>query len=142
MQFMTDVKPEIYQRVSENAYRTGRKLQLILKVELTKPTKDEEPELFLRSQRVPVYGTSLPQDDFLSAVDKLLNTLFTFTASGSGWILEKIVDLDAKFATFNPIRRSSFLPTPPELDASRLLVIIETVKITIVSCTVARLHGT
>ena len=76
----------------------------------------------LRSQMVPVYGTSLPQDDFLSAVDKILNTLFTFTASGSGWILEKIVDLDVKFATFNPIRGYSFLPTPPELDASRLLL--------------------
>ena len=71
MQFMTDVKPQIDQLVSENANRTGRKVQLILKVELSKPTKDEETELFLRSQMVPVYGTSLPQDDFLSGVDKL-----------------------------------------------------------------------
>ena len=122
MQFMTDVKPQIGQLVSENANRTGRKMQLILKVELSKQTIDEETELLLRSQMVPVCGTSLPQDDFLSAVDELLNALFTFTASGSVWILEKIVDLDVKFATFNPIRGSSFLPTPPELDASRLLL--------------------
>ena len=122
MQFMTDIKPQIDQLVSENVNRTARKLQLILKVELSKPTKDEETQVFLRSNMVPVYGTSLPQDDFLSAVDQLLNTLFTFTASGSGWILEKIVDLDVKFATFSPIRGSSYLPTPPELDASHLLL--------------------
>ena len=65
MQFMTDVKPQIDQLVSENANRTGRKMQLILKVELSKPTIDEETEFLLRSQMVPVCGTSLPQDDFL-----------------------------------------------------------------------------
>ena len=122
---MTDVKPQIDQLVSENANRTGRKRKLILKVELSKLTNDEETELFLRSQMVPVYGTSLPQDDFLSAVDKLLNTLFTFTSSGSGWNLEKIFDQDVKFAPFNPIRGSSFLPAPPEVDASRLLLNIK-----------------
>ena len=122
MQFMTDIKPQIDQLVSENVKRTARKLQLILKVELSQPTKDEETQVFLRSNMLPVYGTSLPQDDFLSAVDQLLNTLFTFTASGSGWILEKIVNLDVKFATFSPIRGSSYLPTPPELDASHLLL--------------------
>ena len=72
MPFMNDAKPQIDQLVSENANRRGRKLQLIFKVELSKPTK--ETELFLRSHRVPVYGTSLPQDVFPSAVDKLLNT--------------------------------------------------------------------
>ena len=44
MQFMTDVKPQIDQLVIENANRTGRKLQLILKVVLSKSTKDEESE--------------------------------------------------------------------------------------------------
>ena len=44
MQFMTDVKLQIDQLVSENANRTGRKLQLILKVVLSKATKDEETD--------------------------------------------------------------------------------------------------
>ena len=48
--------------------------------------------------------------------------LFTFTASGSGWMLDKILGLDVNFALFNPIRGSSYLPTPPELDASCLLL--------------------
>ena len=91
MQFMTDVKLQNDPLVSENVNRTGRKIQLILKVGLSKAAKDEKTDFFLRSQMVPVYGTSLPQDDFLSAVDKLLNTLLTFTASGSYWILEKLL---------------------------------------------------
>ena len=119
---MTNVKPQLDQLVTENVTRTGRKMQLILKVHLSKPIKGDETTLFLRSLMVPVFGTSLPQADFLAAVDKLLNTLFTFTASGSGWILDKIVELEVKFATFNPIRGSSYLPTPPELNASHLLL--------------------
>ena len=95
MQFMSNVKPQLDQLVTENVTRTGRIMQLILKVHLSKPLK-ETKLLYLRSLMVPVYGTSLPQADFLAAVDKLLNTLFTFTASGSGWILDKIVDLEVK----------------------------------------------
>ena len=122
LQFMTDTKPQIDQLVSENVNKTGRKLQLVLKAELLKPIKEEAIEVFLRSAMTPVYGTSLPQPDFLNAVDKMTNTLFTFTASGSGWIMDRIVELEVRFATFNPIRGSSYLPTPPELDASRLLL--------------------
>ena len=55
-------------------------------------------------------------------VDKMVNTLYTFTASGSGWILKKIVELDVKFTIFNPIRGFSYLPTPLEMNASRLLL--------------------
>ena len=39
MQFMTDVKPQIDKFVCENVTPTGRKLQLILRTELSKPRK-------------------------------------------------------------------------------------------------------
>ena len=71
---------------------------------------------------VPVYGNTLPQNNFLTAVDKMINTLFTFTASGSGWILDTIIELDIKIATFDPIRGSSYIPTPPQLEAPHLLL--------------------
>ena len=63
MQFMTDAKPQFDKLVSENVTRTGRKIQLILRTELFKPTKGEETELFLRSAMVTVYGNNLPQAD-------------------------------------------------------------------------------
>ena len=120
MEFMSNVKPQLDQLHTENVTRTGRKTQLFLKVYLSKPLKGDKT--LLRLLMVLVYGSSLPQAGFLAAVDKLLNTLFTFTASGSGWNLDKGVDLEVKFATFNPIRGSSYLSIPPELDASHLLL--------------------
>ena len=103
----------------------ARKMQLLLKVHLSKPRKADETTLFLQSLIVPVYGTGLPQSDFLAAVDKLLNALSTVTVFGSGWILDKTVGPELEFATFNPIRGSSYLSTPPELDASHLLLNIQ-----------------
>ena len=36
--------------------------------------------------------------------------------------LSKFLEMDVSFVTLNPIRGSSYLRTPPELDASRLLL--------------------
>ena len=76
MQFMTNVKPQFDKLISENVTRTGRKIQLILRTELSKSTKGEETELFLRSPMVPVYGNNLPQADLLTVVDKMVNTVY------------------------------------------------------------------
>ena len=122
LQFMTDTKHQIDKLVAENVNQSAQKIQLVAKVELSKPTNGDETSIFVRSQMLPIFGTSIPQDMYLAMVDKMINTLFTFTASGSGWVIDKIVQLDINFAAFNPIRGSSYLPSPPELDASHLLI--------------------
>ena len=76
LQFMTDVRPQIDQLVTENVNRTSQKMQLVLRTELSKPTNGEETELFLRSHMVPVYGNTLPQNYFLAAVDKMINFVY------------------------------------------------------------------
>ena len=88
---------------------------------------------------VPVYGNSLPHADFLSAVDKMFNTLFTFTASGSGWIVDEIVDLDVISTQFVHLPISLLLLNWTHLACYSTL---ETVRITISSCTVSQLPGT
>ena len=60
----------------------------------------------------PVYDTRLPQGASLGMVDRLLNPSFVFTGSGSGWIVDRIVQLDVNFASINTIRGSSSLRTP------------------------------
>ena len=122
LQFMMDAKPQIDRLVSENVNEIAQKMQFIATVQLSKPTKGDETTLFLRSHMQPVYGMSTEQDIFLGMVDKMVNTLFTFAASGSGWIQDKVTNLEVKFAAFNPIRGSSYIPSPPKLDASRLLL--------------------
>ena len=49
----------------------------------------------------------------------MVKTLFTLTVSGSDCIQDKIPGMDVNVALFNRIGGSSYLPTPPKLDASR-----------------------
>ena len=108
LQLLTDVKLQFDGLLSENVSRTATEIEFIAKVELFKPTKGEETSLFFHSGIQPVYNTKLPQADFLAMVEKLLNLLFTSTASGSRWVLEKIVQLGIDFGTLNPLRGSSY----------------------------------
>ena len=142
LQLLTDVKLHVDGLVSENVSRTATEIEFIAKVEPSKPTQGEETSLFLHSGIQPAYNTELPQADFLAMAEKLLNLLFTFTASGSRRVLDKIVQLDIDFATLNPIRGFSYWPTPAEFHASDLLLNIETEMIIIAFYTVLLQLGT
>ena len=48
--------------------------------------------------------------------------LSTFAAFGSGWVVEKIIKLDVKFARYRPIRGSSYLALPHKLGNCRGLL--------------------
>ena len=69
-----------------------------------------------------IYVTSLAQSEFLAIVDTFFKTLFTFRASGSVWLFDRIVEIDFKLAYFKPIKGLSYLPIPPVLDASLSLI--------------------
>ena len=99
---------------------TAGKIQFIAATDLSNPTQREKATLFMRSDMKHVYGTSLASDCF-GMLDKLLN-IFTFAASGIGPILDQNVQFDLKLATSNSISRSSYLPTPAEMDALDLLL--------------------
>ena len=55
-------------------------------------------------------------------VDNMLAILFSFTAHGSGWALEKINHLEVKMAKFHPVRGSSYIALPGELQGLRSLL--------------------
>ena len=54
----------------------------------------------------------LSNETFFHMVEKMLTVLFVFASNGNGWILQKILWVDLKFAKFSPIRGSSFLRCP------------------------------
>ena len=122
LDFMMDNKKEIDSIVAENVSQTGRKIQFCATLELEKPIKEEETKVFIKSPMQIVYHQGLSQDEFLDMVDTMLFTLWTFTASGSGWIVNKISQLDIKFSVFNPIKGSTYIALPGELQNTRSLL--------------------
>ena len=71
--------------------------------------------IFVRLRMNPVYKYGLAFEEYLEMIDKKLYTLFTFTASGSGWIINDVKQLDERFAAFHPKRGSSYITLPNNL---------------------------
>ena len=69
-----------------------------------------------------VFTQSLAKETFFEVIDKLLSTLFSFTAHGSRWIMDKTKTLELKMADFAPVRESSYLALPSELLRVRSLL--------------------
>ena len=70
----------------------------------------------------PVLNDGMSDETYWTMVDKILTVLATFASSGSGWILEKVIRLDVKFAHYRPVNGSSYLPLPVKIANCRGLL--------------------
>ena len=108
----------------KNAQRSPLKVQICVNIRSEKPTEegDEKTEIHLNTEMTPDFAEGLSRPDYFEMVDRLLATLFSFTAHGSGWVLDKIIQVEVKMASFTPVRGSSYLALPSELQGIRSLL--------------------
>ena len=109
-----------------------QKVQFAVKVQSLKLHQDEKStetderiEIYANSLLTPIYADSLADKLFCSMVEKMMAVFPTFASSGSGWVVEKIIKLDIKFARYRPIRGSSYLALRHKLANSRGLLYIQ-----------------
>ena len=107
----------------QNTVLSAQKVQFCATIELEKLIQDEDGmKVFVRSNIQPVYKEGLKEDEYLDMVEKMLFILYTFAASGSGWILVKIVQLEIRVALFAPMTGSSYIALPNKLQSSNSLL--------------------
>ena len=53
-----------------------------------------------------------------SAYEELKHRLDIWTGLGSGWIMDKIEDINIDIANYDPLAGSSYITLPPELNSS------------------------
>ena len=63
----------------------------------------DETTFFIHSKMPPVYLEDLPQGVFFVTTAQLHSPLHTYAAEQNGWNLEKIVELETRFAVFGLI---------------------------------------
>ena len=75
----------------EDLQRKPVKVQLLVKLILQKPIEEDtdKKEVHLNTDMIPVFAQGLAKETFFEMRDKLLSTLFSFTAHGSGWTVDK-----------------------------------------------------
>ena len=56
---------------------------------------------------------------------KILEGLAQFQNNGSGWVFERVVQLDIHIDRYDPLRGSSYIPTPEELALKKAIVNVQ-----------------
>ena len=127
--FVLNQRPAIATLIEQRLSQGPQKVQIAVKVQLLKLHQDknateteERIDIYANSLKTPIYVEGLTNELYWSMVEKMMAVLSTFGSSGSGWVVEKIIKLDIKFARYRPIRGSSYLALPHKLANCRGLL--------------------
>ena len=125
--FMKFKQERIQELIDQKLSAGPQKVQLSAELQLLKhfrePDEDEERiTIFANSLMTPVYAEGLSNADFSSMLEKMLAVLFTLASSGSGWLLEKVLRVNIKFAKYRPASGSSYIDLPPHLQKCNFLL--------------------
>ena len=89
-------------------------------------------ETFLTSQPVvlntnamEVYNSSEIHDTLNSTYGNLVSAVEYFQQRGSGWVLNKLLALDLPLLEFNPLRTTSYIPLPDEVQNRKAVIDIQ-----------------
>ena len=122
LQFMVDRKQLIDEVIEE--------LWLSARVKLEKPALEDKDAaditVHLNCKMETVYlGERLAEDAFFTMLDQISSSLFSFTSHGSGWMLKDVNGFHVKQVSYVPIRGSSYLALPNDLQSMNCLLNIK-----------------
>ena len=103
----------------------GFKANLTLRVELRKRIHQDGEEAYEFTQ--PYFNSTTTtilneldiQDFYDKAVEEILNRIARWISKGSGWVIERILNLYFNVVSYVPLKGRSYLPLPEELRNSR-----------------------
>ena len=125
--FMKFKQEQIQELIDQKLTAGPQKVQFSAELQLLKqfrePDEDDERiTIFANSLMTPVYAEGLSNDSFVEMVEKMPAVLFTFASSGSGWLLEKVLRVNIKFAKYRAASGSSYIDLPPHLQKCNSLL--------------------
>ena len=121
--FMKFKQVRIQELIDQKLLAGPQKVQFSAELQLLKQFRepDEDDEcitIFANFLMTPLYAEGLSNADFSAMVEKM----FTFASSGSGWLLEKVLRVNIKFAKYRPASGSSYINLPPHLQKCNSLL--------------------
>ena len=121
--YLLAVKPTILTFLKEN---TDIKLQLTLKCRMSKKDLKTgeviycEP-YFISKVEINFQGTDV-EDLYSKMLDKILESLTIFQRSGSGWVFDRVEELNIHTVKYEPLKGSSYIPLPKNLTTKKAII--------------------
>ena len=99
------------------------KIQFSVFVQMLKPTDDTKVGCHANTKS-KVLTTELSDDEIFEMVDQMNNSIQIFSTGGSGFVVQKIDQLDININNFKPIRGSSYIATTSALVGNHFLLYV------------------
>ena len=91
----------------------------------TNPTFLSKPPPVFKSSPLEILAATDIDKVLQSIYDQLLKKIDDFESRGSGWILHKLSRLDLHTYVYDPLRASTYIPLPKDLQAKHAVVNIQ-----------------
>ena len=89
---------------------------LCMQVKMVKPLTGETTELLFNTVLISL-AQVVAEDDVNNLIDQIITQFNIFSSGASGWIVEKLLQVDIKTNKTPRLGGSSCIPTPPDLCA-------------------------
>ena len=100
------------------------------------------PPAVLRSEAIELYKSSNINEVLDKTYESLIAAIENYVNRGSGWVLDRLVKLDLHILEFNPLRGTSYIPLPKDLQHNRGIINIKNKdEKCFLWSTIAGLHG-
>ena len=131
LEFLVANQREIKRIIRNETVAGPAKMQFAARIQMVKDSEEEgevNTEFFVNTRMVLIYpGEEMTDDEFWENVEKMLNTISTFTSEGSGWRFSRLLAFELKFARFSPIRAGSYIALPPKYVSEQNLLNINNI---------------
>ncbi|XP_022794378.1 uncharacterized protein LOC111333124 [Stylophora pistillata] len=77
--------------------------------------------IFHSSQKI-IFEETDREEVYQKCVEKILESLATFTRNGSGWVVSSVDGLDLHTVKYNPLKGSSYIPLPKHLADKKAII--------------------
>ena len=124
--FLNMVKETILNKIKENP-QSKVHVNLVCTMIKSKPDADKEIRdvaHFSSKQETIHEGTDL-EEVYQTMKDKILESLASYQKNGSGWRFEKINKLEFNISKSNPLKGSSYIPLPKNLNGKKAIINME-----------------
>ena len=114
--FLLDHKDHLKTFLVEKLQGQGHsRVGLCVQVQLMKPLDEQSVTPYFNSSLLRVVGI-IDDDDWFENIEQIICQINVFCTVVSGWVVQKLINVDLKVCKGRAFSGSSYIPTPPKME--------------------------
>lgn len=121
--FLNEIASYFFEICNEQLISSSFKTNSILKIVFKKEVNPEiTQEVSFKTKNSIVTRSSNLTNLWNDIVEKFKQEMSEFQEKGSGWVYKKVLGIEVRINKYNPLRASSYIPTPSKIKKTRAII--------------------